>query len=455
MDINASLYPLYMAFREANKGSLMVESGLAQSDSFSSLSSKVAKAINDNIQAGIDMDGDDDGVEDAKSGAYAWVQDLYPNVVVYSMGGCLFQCDYSVDSSDKVTLGTPKEVEMAYQPVAESASKTRQMTHEVESLKESAYDSTKGELTVTVIRPGKSKNHRFYPAEVLKRDHKIFEGAKMFADHQTESESKQRPEGSVNNWVAVLGKPWAESDGTIMAKATVVDPPFKAKLDRLNETGLLGEMGISIRAVGEAYNKTENGETVKMVESLLAARSVDFVTYAGAGGRVEAIESATDENDVDVVSESELRKRRPDLVTLIESNAPKDKAMKTLEEQLKEATDKLAILEAEKTVAVKAAAQASISNLLTESKLPALAQAKLKKQFEASTSIEGVAEAILAEVEYLAAVAPTATVAKKNGAEENASESSDPVKTKTNLTEAFKLIGLDEASAKIAATGRR
>jgi len=57
------------------------------------------------------------------------------------------------------------------------------------------------------------------------------------------------------------------------------------------------------------------------VESLIAARSVDFVTYAGAGGQIEAMESATRDNeiDVDLVTEAALRKRRPDLIRLVEN----------------------------------------------------------------------------------------------------------------------------------------
>lgn len=452
-DIAVEAYPLYSAFRESNSDNLL------KGQSFDSISSKLSSKINSNIQAGVDMDADDDGDEDRAEGAYAYVMDVWPDQVVYSMNGCLYQCDYSIGSDGEVDLGSPMEVEQAYQPVSEVKESARFVSNDYTSLQESSYDASKGELTVTVIRPGMSKNRRFYPQEVLKRDHRIFEGAKMFADHQTTKESNDRPEGSVNNWVAVMGKPWVESDGTVKAKATVVDPPFKAKLDRLNETGLLNEMGVSIRAVGEAHDKSDDSGDYKMVESLLAARSVDFVTYAGAGGRVETIESA-DPNDVDLISESELRKRRPDLVTLIESNINKEvKNMKTLEQQLQEAQTSFNTLKAENETlkskvaeSEKRAAQAEIGKLINESKLPQVAKDRLVKQFAEATKTDGVAEAITAEVDYLKQVAPS-TLSKNNGAVDNAVES-DPVKVEAALIESYKGLGLSEAEAKIAAKRR-
>src|SRR5437868_2902999 len=58
--------------------SLMYEADgntLRQDDSFSAIQCRVQDAINANIRAGIDMDGDDDGPQDAIDGAYAWIRD--------------------------------------------------------------------------------------------------------------------------------------------------------------------------------------------------------------------------------------------------------------------------------------------------------------------------------------------------------------------------------------------
>lgn len=150
----------------------------------------------------------------------------------------------------------------------------------------------KGVLTVKVIQPGFNKSKtRYYPADTLKRDYKVFEGAKMFVNHQTDEEQQARPEGSINDWVATLRKVWVEKDGTIMGEAVVVDPAFQSKLAALASKNMLSQMGVSIRAIGEASEKEIDGVETSYVEALLSARSVDFVTFAGAGGEVLAMES--------------------------------------------------------------------------------------------------------------------------------------------------------------------
>jgi hypothetical protein len=442
------------------------EASLSTSASFSAIRDKVSNALMMNVRAGVDMDCDGDGMDDTND--YAWVQDIYPSSVIYSMNGCLYQCDYKIDKNDKVTFGTPQEVETVYKPVGESM---RVWALQATSLKEAAYDAATGKLTIKVIEAGFNKGKgRYYPAETLKRDYKIFEGAKMFADHQTDAEARVRPEGSVHNWVANVQKVWAESSGTIRAEACVIDPPFKAKLATLAEKNLLGEMGISIRAVGEAREREVEGVKTNYVESLLRARSVDFVTYAGAGGQVEAMESSTaNEFDLDIVTEAQLRERRPDLVTLVESSAS-EKNMKTLEQQLQEATTaletertehgktKTKLTEAE-TATKKQAAATELTKLLTESKLPAAAQDKLKKQFENATEVKGIKEAIDDEVAYIKSVggtgtAATGTTTKKNlGAKDNSShEEKDKSGEKPNLVEAFSLLMPNKKEAELAAS---
>lgn len=357
--------------------------------------------------------------------------------------------------------------------------KTRVLISGCEQLiKESAaYNPTTGEMTITVIKPGFNKSKgRFYPADVLKRDHKIFEGAKMFVDHQTDSESKQRPEGSVNNWVGTIRNTWAEADGTVKAKVAVIDPPFKAKLDALNEKQMLGDMGVSIRAIGAARGAKVDGIDTTLVESFVRARSVDFVTFAGAGGRVEAIESeSNDDTDVDLISEAQLRERRPDLITIIESHNEGKRV--TIEQQLAEANQKLAAAEATNaqltsqvaalttqvqesvTAGKKAVAKAELTRLLSEATLPAKAKERLEKQFSEATEITGMKEAIVAEVDYIKAVGgPIVPIKKNNGTGENQEHTESDQDTEAQfkeLKESFVAMGMSEKEAEIAAKGKK
>jgi hypothetical protein len=443
---------------------LHIEEALARGDSFSAMRNLVSSAICVQIRKGMDMDLDGDG--DADIYDYAYVEDMYPDTAIYCMGGKLFSITYKIDAKDNVTLGTPVQVEISY--VAKTEESHRVPVRLGEALRESSYNSTTGKLTLTVIKPGfNTSKSRYYKESTLKRDHKIFEGAKMFVNHATAAEEKARPEGDVNGWVATINKTWAETDGTIMAEAAVIDPPFKAKLDLLAENKKLSEMGVSIRAIGESYDEEVNGVNTKVVESFIAARSVDFVTYPGAGGRVETIESdRQDANDVDLVTEAQLRSRRPDLVQLVESKITKEnQRMKTVEQltqELKESNEKNTVLEGKLKEAEgkekKATAAAELSKLLSESKLPETAKERLKKQFASAEDVEGMKEAIVAETEYIKSLGVTNTTKEKNGVRNmGVTESTETSgnETTVDLTESFKMMGLSDEEAKIAAKGRK
>jgi hypothetical protein len=175
---------------------------------------------------------------------------------------------------------------------------SRSLFTNVEQLNEgAAYTPSTGNLTLTVIKPGWSKNNRYYSPELLKKSVGIFEGCKMFADHATDKQAAERPEGSVKDWVATINHVQAESDGTLKATASVHDEGFKTTLSNLKRAGNLSQMGVSIRAFGEAKDGEAEGRKGKIIESLLGARSVDFVTFAAAGGRVESMSESV--NNID------------------------------------------------------------------------------------------------------------------------------------------------------------
>jgi len=225
-------------------------------------------------------------------------------------------------------------------------------------------------------------------------------------------------------------------------------------------------MGVSIRAIGEASEQEKDGVTTNVVESLIAARSVDFVTYAGAGGQIEAMESDSkgSEHDVDLVTEAALRKRRPDLIALIETQE-KNKVSKTLEQQLAESQVQLTTLTKENTelktkfeetqkVAAKAAVSAELSKQLSESKLPDFAQARIRKQFEATdaATAEQIKEAIVFEQDYLKKTGGKTSTSKNLGAADNGTTRESEEVKKPNLEEAFaSLPGMTAADAKLAA----
>ena len=301
---------------------------------------------------------------------------------------------------------------------------TRELVIDFVPLTEAKFD--KGRATVIVIRPGfNATEDRYYPAEMLKRDYKVFEGQKMYADHPTEQEDKDRPERSIKDWVATLSDVTVDESGVVTGVAEIVEPWLMQKLAALRDKKMLSEMGISINAIGSASKGTIDGKETLVIEKLVAARSVDFVTEPGAGGIVTMYESDRG-HDVDLIELATLRERRPDLIKLVETGIregitrevkkameneelikEKDTQIETLTKErddLKEAAEK-----AKKAKAI-AEAQATIKEAVDKAELPEAAKEVILKRFATAESAEGITEAIQAEIDYIAKLAESGKV---------------------------------------------
>ncbi len=147
---------------------------------------------------------------------------------------------------------------------------TRELLRSYVPLTEAKFD--KGRATIIVIKPGfNADESRYYPAEMLKRDFRVFEGQKMYADHPTEQEDKERPERSIKDWVATLKDVSVDESGVVTGVAEIVEPWLMTKLAALRDKGMLSEMGISINAVGSASKDTIDGKETLVIEKLVAS----------------------------------------------------------------------------------------------------------------------------------------------------------------------------------------
>jgi len=342
-------------------------------------------------------------------------------------------------------------------------SDSRELIVEYISLSEAKIDG-KGIATIDIIQPGMNSDFsRYYPADMLARDHAIFEGVKMYADHPSKEDELNRPERSIRDWVATLSEVYYdEVANKLRGKATIVESWFKEKVSNLKDQGLLSNLGVSINAIGKGVKSKIEGKSTTVIEKLLAVRSVDFVTEPGAGGFVIAYESK--ETDVDLIGVEAFRERRPDLISEIESvikeqiNQEVKKKMEMEEkvtelegqvttltaerDQLKEAAEK-----AEKDKA-KAESQATIKEAVDKAELPVAAKTRLLEAHKDDESAEGIEEVIKSEVAYIAALTETGKI-KDLGQ----SGTPDP-QTQEKLEEAFtELTGSPEAG-KVAAAGR-
>lgn len=346
-----------------------------------------------------------------------------------------------------------------------------------------------GTIEMRLIQPGWGSSG-YYPKEVLERDGpKVWPaGTHMYLDHPTETESRERPERSVRDLAAVtISNPVYQENGKagpgLYAKATVL-PQWKETIDALAPF-----IGVSIRASGAYEGGEADGREGKIIKSLVKGHSVDFVTKPGAGGKVLAImesmrqESLPQNEPLDVVSmEAVNTESEPDGTTttmvadpIAETLAPEDEM-----EELKEATERISALEAERDEARKETdeariraeraegalailkAQEAVKELLENVELPAAAKTRIvnKLAMDAPTKdgdldLDALKESVDAEVkveaDYIEAVTPKGKVTDQGGS----APESDRTEVKESLGKGLsKFFNLDPEAAKRAVERR-
>jgi hypothetical protein len=238
-----------------------------------------------------------------------YICDVYEDqsYFIYRKGysGGYFKIDFAVDANGIVTLSTPIEVvrKVTYIVPAISTSEALRETELLEDtvpvqLVEKAVASD-GTVMLKLIAPGRGSSG-YYTEEVLKRDGpKVFtKGLHNFIDHPTPQEEAERPEGSIGRLGSTLvedarwldryhDKDNLDAGPGLYARAKV-SPAFRENLD-----AIAGNIGTSIRASGKARIGQIGDFKGPIIETITHAKSVDYVTMPGAGGKVlSLVESA-------------------------------------------------------------------------------------------------------------------------------------------------------------------
>jgi hypothetical protein len=149
-------------------------------------------------------------------------------------------------------------------------------------------------LKVKLIEPGfgNKRDGHYYPAEMLKRDSHVFDGAMMFETDHVQGEKSTR------TWVSDVRKVVGFSDtGAPIAEVVVHHPGFAKHVRNLaqqkdaNGESMLKHLSCSILASGNVKRGKIDGTDARIVEAITDAQAVDWVTRAGAGGQALAIMS--------------------------------------------------------------------------------------------------------------------------------------------------------------------
>lgn len=218
-------------------------------------------------------------------------------------------------------------------PPAEALQLSESISLAIEEGASTIFDSD-GCVPVHIIRPGvgKGKGRHLYEASMLARDAHKFSGWRMYVDHQ--APEARRAAGGLPRSIRDLGGRIVESkwdssvpadpkrgfgQGAVVGRAR----PVRYMRELIEDDPGLVEASISASATG-VRPVQHQGQRVWMVEGINDRGSVDWVTEAGAGGRVaplleasysseEAVEMALLESMSDEEVKAWLTDARPNL----------------------------------------------------------------------------------------------------------------------------------------------
>lgn len=302
-----------------------------------------------------------------------------------------------------------------------------------------------GTIPVKLIQPGWGSSG-FYPKEVLERDGPaVFKkGLKMFWDHPTPTEEAQRPEGSLNALAAELVTDARFADGPAGPGLYADAKVFEGYHSAVND--MAKHIGVSIRASGRAVQGEAEGRKGPIVQALTAARSVDFVTEPGAGGKIlDMFEAARPQQSTATVH----KEGQVDEKKFTEALASRDQEIARLRESM--------LLRDAKDFVRQAIAAANVPDVTKQRLVESLSINPPVKdgQIDSDAYATRIAEAIKAEVDYLTKAAGygSGRIEGMGGGQAQPAEYK-PEEVQAKMTEAFRRLGLNEAAAKSAAIGR-
>lgn len=178
-----------------------------------------------------------------------------------------------------------------------------------------------GTVDIHIIRPGvgRGKGRHLYEAEMLERNAPVFAGWKMYIDHDLPSRRKER--GGLPRPTDEIGGRVLESfwDPTVPADENFgqgavigrVRPVRKIRELIEDDPGLL-EASIAAVATG-VKPVTKNGQRAWLVEGIEPRGTVDWVSEAGAGGKIALAEALHDSEEdravdtLDCMTDDELK----------------------------------------------------------------------------------------------------------------------------------------------------
>lgn len=183
------------------------------------------------------------------------------------------------------------------------------------AFRESAGSGVKREIVIIEAGWGSSG---YYSEKVLERDiPRIFPvGSHMYLNHPTMKEDAERPERDLRDLVGVL----VEAPRMAGIASVAVMEIFEHWLPVFNNEAFLEAIGLSIRAFGVTEDGPAGGKEGPIIQTLTEGLSIDFVTMAGAGGKIGQLTEAARKVVIPLIESSRTDPKQHELEETLASD---------------------------------------------------------------------------------------------------------------------------------------
>ena len=335
-----------------------------------------------------------------------------------------------------------------------------------------------GKLPLKIIAPGWGTSG-YYGPEVLAEAalNNVFpSGTKMYWDHPSITEAMERPERSLRDLAATFDVPARWEPKGPKGPGLYTDVTVLTQY-RESVWEMAPHIGPSIRALGPVKFGEAEGKKGPIVEGIIAAQSVDFVTAPGRGGEIlQLFEAARPAAPSVLPKEPETNPPTPqgdDAVELQEAQrliGEKDTKITTLEESVRTLTGDrddwrakaerfsgaLILREAKDFATAELAKNQVLPDIVKNRLIESVArnpQVNDKGELDKEKIETQLTESVKAEVAYIAALTGSG-LPKNLGGDPASAGSGDGSAITSALQESFQALGLDEKQAAAAASGR-
>lgn len=233
---------------------------------------------------------------DPMTSSGVWPRVVYEDSVIYGLDGKFYQAPYTWDLDGNVVLGDPVEVRQEWEPVEEMEGTILGPVSDAGTLLEAGATLTGKKWGVLVIQEGMSKNRNRYGRKCLTEAAPLYEGAKIYMDHEETPRRFGRSTRDVAGFLKDVkpvslggGKEATGGRMALAATAVIVNPGVRDMLLEAYQEGNPDMFGLSHDVKAESVAAVGPDGPFYEVQRIESVQSVDFVTNPAAGGRLVRI----------------------------------------------------------------------------------------------------------------------------------------------------------------------